>query len=305
MGNRGHEGVPTYSNQHPTMLSHLWASLDGLPIGEGETWTGRVDIGTEDKCWLIASDGATLSVQEFLATERPRAEMSVWYATSRLFLRDARGQLTERVFAAEYVKQRILLHGDRTKAQALADVLKRLRPEICRLASRASAQQPPEESEHEPGFWVLGSVAVLLGARRLIVCFAALLKQLMLLRRGRPDLRLLGGSEFTSTTPGLTRQPPVPPLRVSAASEVEASGRYSEWSDSDSNDGTVEEHLARLPWYQRHFGTDLLLSSWLWLLGCIAYLVVSVCQLAADDWSSSVHWCDTIGGVIFVIGCAL
>ena len=46
-----------------------------------------------------------------------------------------------------------------------------------------------------------------------------------------------------------------------------------------SDESTVSQALARLRWYERHLGTDLLLSSWLWLVGCVAYALNSGAEL--------------------------
>ena len=66
-------------------------------------------------------------------------------------------------------------------------------------------------------------------------------------------------------------------------------GAMDDCESVHSDESTVSQALARLPWYERHLGTDLLLSSWLWLVGCVAYalnsgaeLYVSCCPISSD-----------------------
>ena len=101
--------------------------LNGLEVDGAGSWTARCDIETEAACWLLRCDGKRLTIETIPLLpemDRPPAEMCIWYKSARLFMRDARGQLNEHAFAAEYVKGSIIMEGDREKAQELAAVFK-------------------------------------------------------------------------------------------------------------------------------------------------------------------------------------
>ena len=61
-----------------------------------------------------------------------------------------------------------------------------------------------------------------------------------------------------------------------------ATGATDDCESVKSEESTVSQALARLRWYERHLGTDLLLSSWLWLVGCVAYALNSGAELYAS-----------------------
>ena len=89
--------------------STVFQRLDGMEAAGGGSWCARCDIEPESACWLLRCDGHRLTIETFPTAPgdmscRPPAEMCVWYKSARLFMRDARGLLTEEAFAAEYVK---------------------------------------------------------------------------------------------------------------------------------------------------------------------------------------------------------
>jgi hypothetical protein len=61
-----------------------------------------------------------------------------------------------------------------------------------------------------------------------------------------------------------------------------AAGAMDDCESVKSDESTVSQALARLPWHERHLGTDLLLSSWLWVVGCVAYALNSGAELYAS-----------------------
>ena len=71
-------------------------------------WSGA-DFGEARGALLTVADGV-VRVDRFPAEpkkDRPKAEMSLWYKTAKLFLKDARGELSKEAWMAEYVKRRL------------------------------------------------------------------------------------------------------------------------------------------------------------------------------------------------------
>eukprot|EP00965_Chrysotila_dentata_P153255 5065241-Pleurochrysis_carterae.AAC.1 len=56
--------------------------------------------------------------------------MSAYYHSARLFVREVRGLLTEQAQAAEFVKGRIRIDGDREKALELAQLFRQAYAQI-------------------------------------------------------------------------------------------------------------------------------------------------------------------------------
>ena len=103
-----------------------------------------------------------------------------------------------------------------------------------------------------------------------------------------PTVRLLEGAVTRSDSVGAEGR-----AEYAEGREVpvgsSAAGALDECESVKSDESTVSQALARLRWYERHLGTDLLLSSWLWLVGCVAYalnsgaeLYVSCCPISSD-----------------------
>jgi len=72
----------------------------------------------------------------------------------------------------------------------------------------------------------------------------------------------------------------------------------------ESSFSTASQALAKLPWYRRHLGTDMLVAAYLWLLACVIYLGYSIYELS-KDWYSAKQWCDVVSSAFFVYGCVV
>ena len=96
-----------------------------------------------------------------------------------------------------------------------------------------------------------------------------------------PTVRLLEGAVTRSDSVGAEGR-----AEYAEGREVpvgsSAAGALDECESVKSDESTVSQALARLRWYERHLGTDLLLSSWLWLVGCVAYALNSGAELYAS-----------------------
>ena len=107
--------------------------LQGIDVVGSGSWQARCDIDTEHVCWLLRSDGSRLVIETFPTRpddtdNRPYAEMCIRFKSTRLFMRNAKGLLSENAFAAAYVKGSIRMTGDREKAEVLASVFKCVPP---------------------------------------------------------------------------------------------------------------------------------------------------------------------------------
>ncbi len=293
---------------------------------EAGVWSARLDIQGESSAWLLKSGGQRLTIETFDANSHREAEMYVWYKSARLFMKDAKGLLNEHAFAAEYVKGSIRMTGDREKAQALTKVMQTLAPKLRRIVREAAGGDEEEGDDDGPGRLYMLLVSVLMLTYKVFSAVPGLGRcvhsvyaagQWARRRRRRAEgaARLVyrgGGAPNGEHGGPSTVHPPTAELlkpgalRSSDADAGDSSGRGGAADDDldseGSDESTVSQALARLPWYERHLGTDLLLSSWLWLVGCIAYAVNSGAELSEEP-RSAILWCDFVSAVVFVVGC--
>ena len=279
-------------------LQDVWNRVDGLPCAGAGSWTARCEIGGEQNCWLIRCDGATLRVDTYPRLQSPAAEMAVWYKNDRLFMKDARGMLSEQAFAAEYVKGRIRMIGDREKGRALAEVFKRIGPQIRQIA-REAGPQGDDDDEGSASDWLLRvALGVAMWVKKIVDFVSGSLP-------ARPPPALEHNTPFTPAYRG--GKSAVPPLALADAQRLPGGGGGGGISDDESEAGsTVSEALARLPWWRRHLGTDILVSAWLWMLGCAMYLVwacIAFFEPQTSYHSLGIRWCELVSSVLFVWGC--
>ena len=98
----------------------------------------------------------------------------------------------------------------------------------------------------------------------------------------------------------------VPPLALADAQRLPGGGGGGISDDESEAGSTVSEALARLPWWRRHLGTDILVSAWLWMLGCAMYLVwacIAFFEPVTSYHSLGIRWCELVSSVLFVWGC--
>uniref|UniRef100_A0A7S4C210 SCP2 domain-containing protein n=1 Tax=Chrysotila carterae TaxID=13221 RepID=A0A7S4C210_CHRCT len=288
------------------VLHDVFEYINGMPCPEGcGEWTARCDIGSEPICWILVSDGETIRVQEVGVSSgvpRPEVEMSAYYHSARLFVREVRGLLTEQAQAAEFVKGRIRIDGDREKALELAQLFRSLGPQLQQIASK-HAEEAAEPDEPPPSPVLRLLIALVVCTRKAVRALRAPLSTLRCLG-GNPDahaalLRDRHSHHHVSLAAGGRQR-----RSLLLAHERQRSDRFHRASIvSDESDAcTVEEVLAALPWYRRHFGTDLLVAAWLWLLGCALYAIVSVSQLVAAPTDAKL-WLDLLSSLLFVVAC--
>ena len=306
----------THSMQTSThALQRIMEQLDNFPCPSDSAWTARCDIATEQFCYLVHCDGHKLNVSRhpsLPADQRPSAEMVVWYMTTKLFLKDARGLLTEHKFAQEFVKGRIQLFGDREKARSLSAVFQELGPRIRQIvgsAVGAGSDIPREEEEDEPrsGLVLRMLVSAFFFAKRLVR-----LMQLI----GRPPLWLLSPRSPAWVQSGVARHRTsfeLPSHSLldrkllldgkAGKSDSHHARKASLGSVSLRSEESVLSSVAfsRLPWWRRHFGSDILVAAWLWLLGCSLYAGYSLdSYLRAASLRQAL---DLISSILFVVAC--
>ena len=279
-------------------LQDVWNRVDGLPCAGAGSWTARCEIGGEQNCWLIRCDGATLRVDTYPRLQSPAAEMAVWYKNDRLFMKDARGMLSEQAFAAEYVKGRIRMIGDREKGRALAEVFKRIGPQIRQIAREAGPQDDDDDGGSASDWLLRVALGVAMWVKKIVDFVSGSLP-------ARPPPALEHNTPFTPAYRG--GKSAVPPLALADAQRLPGGGGGGGISDDESEAGsTVSEALARLPWWRRHLGTDILVSAWLWMLGCAMYLVwacIAFFEPVTSYHSLGIRWCELVSSVLFVWGC--
>ncbi len=300
------------------VLPALFDRVHGVPCHSDEPWSARVDVGTEASCWVVACDGSRLAVTRHAAAAddtapRPPAEMVLWYASARLFLKDARGLLSEQRFAQEFVKGRIRLSGDREKARSLAAVFQRLSPQIREIVGHFALPAGIDDAEDDSraGLVVRLLVSALMWARKMVRALKRLPILPIFTQRGRPR-RLLGDSGGASRQRTASFELPTRSLlEGGGASSTSGGGHRRKASfgsaslrseeSAVSNYSTASQALRRLPWWRRHFGTDILVAAWLWLIGCALYAGYSLDSLLRAP--SIRQTLDLASSVLFVVAC--
>ena len=57
---------------------------------------------------------------------------------------------------------------------------------------------------------------------------------------------------------------------------------------------------ANAPWIQKHFGTDMQVGSWCFLISAVEYFVLAVLMIFVEE--TVTNWSSLIGSIMFVIG---
>jgi hypothetical protein len=111
--------------------------LDGHP--SPGSYTCRFDVAEDNHCYLFRAEGGVLHVSVHALqpkSSRPAAEVSLWYKTTALFLKDCNNELSEKAWMAQFAKRNITLKGDVSKARALE-------PLFLELPALVEAKQQP------------------------------------------------------------------------------------------------------------------------------------------------------------------
>ena len=63
----------------------------------------------------------------------------------------------------------------------------------------------------------------------------------------------------------------------------------------------LDQQSVEVSWWRKHFGTDMLVATWLITIGCGIYFFVVLPFVVAEPWRFD-KWCELIASFIFVLG---
>ena len=234
--------------------------LDGLPCDTSKGgFTCQLVIASEARGALLTVADGVVRVDRFPAEpkkDRPKAEMSLWYKTAKLFLKDARGELSKEAWMAEYVKRRLSFKGDVTKGEALekpwVDAYKKFAAEY---AAGGGGGAAPAKS----------------GAAN-----------------GHPE-------KNGATKNGYAQ------LKDDEGNAAVAV-RFADDEEEEEGEAPPPKG-AEAHWFLKHIRTDMLLGTWLFLIGCVFYLFACTPPVLAHP-DDACKWLEFVAAWIFVAGCA-